>query len=363
VIGLTATANEVSGDGRSLEQNVPVVNAASNEQLAGMPVQSQQDEMQTKQADSTKQTTLLPQLAKEYVTPDMVTVVVPVLNEREGIGKVLDDLRSEGFDNVLVVDGYSTDGTLEIAKSKGVNVLQQHGKGKAGALKTSIDVTATPYMVVMDGDGTYKAGDVSRLLAHAAYYDEVIGARTAGRKNIPLVHRFGNRLISKTFKLLFGQPVTDVLSGMYLVGTEKIREVEMTSDSFDIEAEIACSIASNGRVTEVPISYGERIGMKKLRSRDGGRILSTMLWMAYYYNPLLLFGGLISLSAIPAVGLLSLTLYDSVRFNVWHSGYAVVGTVLLLVATQGAALSMSSLLTKRSENRILAELRKTRQRV
>ena len=58
-----------------------------------------------------------------FVTPDQVTVVIPVLNEREGIGKVLDDLKSEGFDNLLVVDGYSNDGTREIAESKGAFVL------------------------------------------------------------------------------------------------------------------------------------------------------------------------------------------------------------------------------------------------
>ncbi len=89
--------------------------------------------------------------------------------------------------------------------------------------------------------------------------------------------------------------------------------------------------------------------------------MSTLFWMAYYYNPLLLFGGLISLSAIPAVGILAWTLYEKLAFNVWHSGYALLGVMLLLVATQGAAVSLGSLLTKRSENRIMRELRQIKQ--
>jgi glycosyltransferase involved in cell wall biosynthesis len=286
-----------------------------------------------------------------------VTVVIPVLNEHEAIGNVLDDLKNEGFDNVLVVDGYSDDDTLSIAQSKGAMVVQQHGPGKAGALATAFEVIATPYLVVMDGDCTYKAHDIHRLLSVASQYDEVIGARTKGRKNIPPLNRAGNWIISKAFKLLLGEPITDVLSGMYLLRTESVRDIQITSTSFDVEVEIASSIASSGRITQVPIGYGERLGMQKLRPRDGGRIVATLFWMAYYCNPLLLFGALVSLCAIPAVGILAWTLYEKLALNSWHSGYALLGVLLLLVAGQGAALSMSSLLTRRSENRILRELR------
>ncbi len=319
--------------------------------------QSAEEAFEMGQEEKAKRMFLRLQQRNGFVTPDQVTVVIPVLNEHEAIGKVLDNLKDEGFDNVLVVDGYSDDATAEIAESKGVMVLQQRGAGKAGALATAIDSINTPYLVVMDGDCTYNASDIHRLLPHAAEYDEVIGARTGGRKNIPPLNRFGNWLISKMFKLLFGEPITDVLSGMYLLKTETIRQVQITSTAFDVEVEIAGSVASTGRITQVPIGYGERLGTQKLRPRDGGRIVSTLFWMAYYYNPLLLFGALVSLNAIPAAGVLAWTLYEKLVINVWHSGYALLGVMLLLVATQGAAVSLGSLLTKRSEQRIMLELR------
>jgi dolichol-phosphate hexosyltransferase len=328
--------------------------------IATTTEQSLEREEDVRPAGSDKQAFLRLQQRNGFVTPDQVTIVIPVLNEREAIAKVLDDLKSQGFDNVLVVDGYSDDGTLDIARTKGATVLQQHGAGKAGALVTAFDAISTPYMVVMDGDYTYKAADVHRLLAHARDFDEVIGARTKGRQNIPAVNRFGNWLISKSFKLLFGEPITDVLSGMYLLRTDKVREVQITSTSFDVEVEIAGALASSGRITQVPIGYGERLGTQKLRPRDGGRIVGTLFWMAYYCNPLLLFGALVSLCAIPAVGILAWTLYERLALNVWHSGYALLGFTLLLVATQGAALSLGSLLTRRSENRVMRELRRIR---
>ena len=168
-------------------------------------------------------------------------------------------------------------------------------------------------------------------------------------------------MISKAFKLLFDQPITDVLSGMYLLKTERAKEIEITSTSFDVEVDIAAAIASSGTITQVPISYGDRLGKQKLKASDGGRILSTLFWMAHYYNPALFFSALVSLFAIPGVAILSWALYDKLAANVWHSGWALLSVLLILFATQGIASGIGSLVTKRSENRILRELRQLRQ--
>jgi glycosyltransferase involved in cell wall biosynthesis len=292
------------------------------------------------------------------VSPKDVTVVIPTLNESEGIGKVIDDIKMEGYDNLLVVDGFSNDGTPKIAEAKGAAVVMQHGPGKAGALKTAIGMVNTPYMVVMDGDDTYKAADIKNLLTFAGEFDEVIGARTEGRNNIPTVNRFGNWIVSRAYKLLFGSPITDVLSGMYVLNVEKTREIEMTSASFDIEVEIASAMAASGSVTQVPISYRKRIGKQKLRPSHGGRILSTLLWMAYYYNPVFLFGALVSLAAIPATGILLWVLFEGLFLGIWHGIYATFGLGLLLIATQAASVALISLIMKRSEKRIMSQLKR-----
>jgi hypothetical protein len=149
-----------------------------------------------------------------------------------------------------------------------------------------------------------------------------------------------------------------VLSGMYVLNVEKAREIEMTSASFDIEVEIASAMATLGSVTQVPISYGKRVGKQKLRPSHGGRILSTLFWMAYYYNPVFLFGGVVSLAAIPATGILLWVLFEGLFLGVWHGIYATFGLGLLLIATQAAAIALTSLVIRRSERRIAGELRR-----
>jgi dolichol-phosphate hexosyltransferase len=293
---------------------------------------------------------------EKSVSADDVTIVIPTLNESAAIGKVIEEVKREGYGNVLVVDGYSDDGTVDIAKSRGADVVVQHGPGKAGALRTAIETVSTPYMLVMDGDDTYRASDIRNLLEYGGAYDEVIGARTEGRENIPRLNRFGNWVISMAFKLLFGDALTDVLSGMYLLETEKMRTTKLTSASFDIEVEIASAMTTEGNVTQVPISYGKRLGEQKLRMRHGGRILSTLFWMAYYYNPVFLFGGLVALAAIPAAGILLWVLFEGLFLGVWHGVYAIVGIALFLLATQAASIALVSLLLKRSETRMINRL-------
>lgn len=94
------------------------------------------------------------------VGKDQVTVVVPTLNEEKAIGLMIKELKTECYANILVIDGYSTDRTTRIAKENEANVISQYGRGKAGAIRTAIDMVKTPYMLVMDADYTYEPKDI-----------------------------------------------------------------------------------------------------------------------------------------------------------------------------------------------------------
>jgi dolichol-phosphate mannosyltransferase len=291
------------------------------------------------------------------VSPSDVTIVIPTLNEAESIGTVLDELRREGYLNVLVVDGYSSDGTAEVARRKGASVVLQHGSGKSGALKTALEHVSTPYVLVMDGDHTYDPRDIKRLLAHAAKYDEVIGAR-ANTENIPWLHRLGNRAINLAFNLLLGARLSDVCSGMYLVRTEALRGVEL-GRGFSAEVEVAAHVFSHGRVTEVPVSYRRRVGRRKLKTfRDGLRIMYEVVQLARTYNPVFLFSTLASALAVPGAALTLWQLY--LRYThgagAWSLGAAWLGLILLIVGLQGFTAATISLMLKRMERRIVQSL-------
>jgi len=290
------------------------------------------------------------------VNKDDVTIVIPTLNEEEGIGQIIYELKRSGYHNILVVDGYSTDATAKVAESNGGFVVFQHSKGKCGAIETAIENVKTPYMLVMDGDCTYDPKDIESFLAHVEKYDQIIGARVNGRRNIPRLNRFGNWLITKTFNVLMGTKLSDVCSGMYLLRTEAARQLELNTKGFDVEVEIATQTAMNDRVTEVPIAYRKRVGCQKLSSlRHGFQIIRTVFGLAYAYNPALLFSGLVALASIPAALLLFWVVSEAILYGVWHSEFAFTGLVLLVLASQGLAVATISVLLKRMEKRIMRQ--------
>jgi len=292
------------------------------------------------------------------ISKDMVTVVVPTFNEEKAISLVLDEIRAVGYENILVVDGYSVDGTVKVAESRGVQAILQNSRGKTGAIKTAVDFVKTPYMLVMDGDHTYDPADIERFLIHAEKYDQVIGYRTNGRNNIPRLHRLGNWMITKAFNLLMDTHLSDVCSGMWLFKTEVARQLELGSSGFALEVEVAAQAKDN--VTEVPISYKSRIGERKLRAwRDGFQILTTVISLARVYNPVLFFSLVTSFSIIPAFIILGWVAVEVLLYGKWHDIWAILGMILLLVAFQSLALSAMSALLKRMERRIMRSLRKS----
>jgi glycosyltransferase involved in cell wall biosynthesis len=282
-----------------------------------------------------------------------ITVVIPTLNEKSGISKVIQELHSLNVNNILVIDGYSKDGTVETAKKLGAEVIYQQGKGKTGALKTAIDVVETPYMLVMDGDFTYDASCIERLVQHMKSYDEIIGARIpTDKESMTSLHKFGNKVITRVFNLLLSTNITDVCSGMYLLRTETVRDIHLSTTGFDVEVEIAAQIASSGRITEVPINYRPRMGKQKLSTwKHGFKIIKSIVNLGRTYNPGVFYSMLGSMITIPASLMLGNSVLEWVVTGNIGSPWFFVGISMILVAIQTMGVGVISLMLRRSELR------------
>lgn len=283
-----------------------------------------------------------------------ITVVIPTMNEEAGIERVLEELKSLNLTNILVVDGYSKDKTVEVSQQHGAKVVFQQGKGKTGALKTAIDVVQTPYMLVMDGDFTYDATCIDRLLQHCRHYDEVIGMRIpAGRESMTGLHRLGNKVITNVFNLLMNTKLSDVCSGMYVLKTAAAREIQLVTTGFDVEAEIAAQVASSGRIAEVPINYRPRLGRQKLSTwRHGFRIVNSIVSLARSYNPGVFYSMLAGLLIVPAMLLLGISGAQWAMTGSFSTPWFLVGVSMLLVAIQAMGVGVVSLMLRRTELRI-----------
>jgi len=294
------------------------------------------------------------------ISKDDITVVIPTLNEEEAIGLVLYEVLGEGYKNVIVVDGYSTDNTVQVAQEHGVSVIVQHGLGKTGAIITVLDYVRTPHMLVMDGDCTYSAKDIEKFLPFARRYDQIFGNRREGRKNISRVHRLGNWIINRVLRLLYGTSISDICTGMYMLKTSGAKNLELTSRGFDVEVEMGIQNINLGRVTEVPISYRKRVGRRKLSTwRQGFQILWTVIKLSLSYNPVFFLTAMGSLFALPGTYFLIDQFYNRLLHGEsgWSVGYFSLGLVLFLGGLNCFTIAVNSLLSKRQERRVLREIR------
>lgn len=274
---------------------------------------------------------------EQYINVEDITVLIPTLNEEEAISLVINDVQTQGYSNILVIDGHSTDGTVEIVKKHKVKIVSQNGNGKTGAIQTALEYIKTPYFVVLDGDCTYGAKDIEKLLNHMGDNKQLIGARIKGRKNISKLNRFGNWVINKTFNLIFGTNLTDVCSGMYVLRTDFLKSIPFQTQGFDVEVEIAAYASHTGQVSEHPINFYKRVGDQKLQPfRDGFRIMKSIIKIGYSLYPTRVFSLLAMLLFFPGIIFLSYPFLISL-FS-YQLSSIIIGLVLIVISLQGITL-------------------------
>ncbi len=275
---------------------------------------------------------------------DDVCVLVPTLNEEATIGDVVRGFVERGFEHVLVIDGGSTDGTESIAREEGARVVTQVGDGGKGqaiqeALQRHVD---RPYVLMLDGDGTYDPAEADRLLDPllAGEADHVVGNRFANIQPgaMPRLNRIGNGLISRAFALVHGRDLVDILSGYRAFTLESARRFDMSAEGFGIETEMSVECVKHGVETAVvPITYSPRPDDSETKLnpfRDGATILLTLYRMAKTNNPLFYFGSVGSLSTLVGIALAGWVGYEWFVRGISHEVIAVVAASGVLFGVQ-----------------------------
>jgi Glycosyltransferases involved in cell wall biogenesis len=224
---------------------------------------------------------------------EQVCVLIPTLNEAPTIGAVIREFREAGYSHLMVIDGGSTDGTSRIARQEGAEVHLQTSQGKGNAIIEALPLISLPYVLMVDGDGTYSARDADRMLAPLFQgFQHVIGERT-GEGSFSRLNRMGNRLINNLFKMAHGRYLSDILSGYRAFTLESLQQMHLREAGFEIETEMAVqAMKNNYRIAVVSVQYGVRKGtLTKLKPfRDGFRIVRAIYRLARVNNPLFYFG-------------------------------------------------------------------------
>ncbi|MEA2076136.1 MAG: S-layer glycoprotein N-glycosyltransferase AglJ [Euryarchaeota archaeon] len=223
-----------------------------------------------------------------------ICILIPTLNEEETIGEIIREFKDEGFENIFVIDGNSTDSTREIATREGARVEVQRGKGKGTAVRQAFERIEMDIIVIIDGDGTYLPSEVDKLLIPIinGEADHVIGNRFGYGGAFTPSHRIGNWVLNKAFGLGYRVKLRDILSGYRALTKDCLRKMILMKEGFEIETEMAVESVKRGiRIKEVPIKYKKRKGVSKLNfMRDGLSIFYTLYVLARMYNPMFFFG-------------------------------------------------------------------------
>jgi glycosyltransferase involved in cell wall biosynthesis len=214
-----------------------------------------------------------------------VSVVVPALNEEQNLPAVLPRI-GHWVDEVILVDGNSTDRTCEVARQllPDIRIIQQPAKGKGAALRAGFDAAVGDIIVMLDADGSTDPREIPVFVgALAAGADFVKGTRFAqgaGTTDMSLLRRLGNLFFVLAVRLFFGGKCSDLCYGYIAFWRRSLRKLDLDADGFEIETQINVqALAAGLRVTEVPSFEFKRIhGTSNLRTfRDGWRVLKIIL--------------------------------------------------------------------------------------
>src|SRR5262245_56002436 len=243
-----------------------------------------------------------------------IAVAIPCFNEAAAIAMVIAQFRAAlPSAEIVVFDNNSTDGTGAIARGLGVRVIDVPEQGKGHAVRAAFTALDDFDVIVLtDGDGTYPAEAAPLLIAPlvADDADMAVGARqpAPGAGAMTVTRGLGNRLIRAAFRLLIGPGNTDLLSGYRAFNRRFRAAVDLRSQGFEIETELASeAVARALRVIEISITYHPRIAgtASKLRAfRDGARILATIATQGLRLRPLRLVGLGIGTGLVLAAALL-----------------------------------------------------------
>jgi glycosyltransferase involved in cell wall biosynthesis len=214
-----------------------------------------------------------------------ISVVIPAKNEARNIAWVLERIPSF-VDEIIVVDGLSTDGTLEVAKMVAPDVVVVHEarRGKGTALRAGFAAARGDYIVMLDADGSMDPGEISRMVDTLDEgYEFAKGSRFlpgGGTTDMTWIRRFGNARLLDLANVLYGSDFSELCYGYCAFRRRALYSLELDADGFEIETQIVTRAIRRGlRIAEVPsVESPRRFGESNLHAfRDGLRVLRTML--------------------------------------------------------------------------------------
>lgn len=219
------------------------------------------------------------------VQPPKVSVIVPTLNEAKNLPHVFELLAKQDIHEVVVVDGFSTDDTIEVAQAlrPDVRIVHQTRRGKGNALKHGFEAATGDIIVMLDADGSADPAEipayVEALVNGADFAKGTRFALGGGSTDITRLRRIGNWGLNTLTNVLYRSKFTDLCYGYNAFWTKHVPVMNVDCDGFEVETLINVRVHKAGlKIAEVGSFEADRIhGTSNLNTfRDGWRVLKTI---------------------------------------------------------------------------------------
>jgi glycosyltransferase involved in cell wall biosynthesis len=220
-----------------------------------------------------------------HTSRSTVSLVIPTLNEEKNVGWVLDRLPSD-VDEVIIVDGRSTDGTIAAALRARPDavIVEEPLPGKGAALRAGFARATGDFVVMIDADGSMHPSEIARYVESLESGNDLVkGSRfvdSGGTTDISRLRMLGNFGLLQLANLLYSSDFTELCYGFMAFRRNVLSRMRLDAPGFEIETQMVVHAVRAGlKVAEVPSFEAERRnGETHLRTfRDGGRVLSTLV--------------------------------------------------------------------------------------
>lgn len=275
----------------------------------------------------------------DEIEKKQVSIVIPACNEEKGIteslNKLLAVMKANNIEyEVIVVDDGSKDKTAEmVAKFDAADIKvirQEFNRGYGAALKAGIEQSKYGLIAITDADGTYPSDRLPELIGWMNDYDMIVGARTGGNVQIPLLRRLPKIILNRYANYLVNYDIPDLNSGLRVFKKDVYKKFRnLLPSGFSFTSTITMAMLSNSyRVKYVPIDYYKREGKSKIKPiRDTINFFKLVSKITLYFNPLRIF--------VPVTfSLLALALFFYINDYLFNSSISGKTALTFLLAMQ-----------------------------
>ena len=211
------------------------------------------------------------------------SLLITTLDEIDGIKKILPEIKKEWVDEIIIVDGGSTDGTIEKAREMGFKVIKQKILGYGGAILAGIEESTGDKIIIFGADGSNETNEIPQLVEKGLEgFDQVTISRfgkTSINEDAGIIDGFGNKMFSFITNILFGGKLTDALTSSRLFTRKALLEIALDELSLCAVEQITIrGLKRKQRFYEIIGNERARIGgERKMRRVPTGAALVALI--------------------------------------------------------------------------------------